>query len=347
MRRRNLWIFFKGILFIQILIIIIIAGVSLDFSRGLTERLTDLNFKPVILPLAGLRISPDVAAALVRETNVMMAGMPDQQTVVKDYLNHRLARDLLVYNMQALATTEMDSAPADREEAQSGETVEPVRTLEQQELNTGDANYKLFQGRLVVLYCTHTGESYIPDSGEARAQGGPGLITQVANHLSQTLKSKGLPSDFVNTVHDYPDFNKSYTNSRKTVARVLDADRSKLLALFDVHRDSIPGREKGDTVSVKGRDAAPILIIVGTDERKPNPNWRQNLDFARRLYQKGARMYPGLIKEVRTKAGTYNQEFYKNSLLLEFGTDYNNLKQCLYASELFADVLIEVVKEEL
>ena len=53
----------------------------------------------------------------------------------------------------------------------------------------------------------------------------------------------------------------------------------------------------------------------------------------------------GLIK-VRTKAGTYNQEYHHHALLLEFGTDQNKLEEVLYAGELFSDILVEVLKEE-
>ncbi|HWP95543.1 MAG TPA: stage II sporulation protein P [Syntrophomonadaceae bacterium] len=346
MRRRNLWTFIKGLLFIQVFVILVIVGVSLDFTRSFTERVGSLDFSPILLPLSSLQISPEAAASLIRQSNTMMAGSPDQRMAVGDYWNQRLPRDLLVFNIQALATTDLDSETPSPDPAASQEEPKTAQVLEQEQLNTDDDNYKLFQDRLVALYCTHSGESYIPDGGDARV-GGPGLIMQVANHLGQTLKSKGLPAEFIDTIHDYPDYNKSYTNSRKTVARVLAQDGSKMLALFDVHRDSIPGVEEGATVMIKGKAASPILIIVGTDARKPHPHWRENLAFAQKLYNQAAKMYPGLIKEVRTKEGTYNQEFFKNSLLLEFGTDRNSLSQCYYASELFADVLIQVLKEEL
>lgn len=58
-------------------------------------------------------------------------------------------------------------------------------------------------------------------------------------------------------------------------------------------------------------------------------------------------MYPGLIKGVRTKAGTYNQEFHPRALLLEFGSDYNTLEEASYAARLFNQVLIEVLKEDI
>jgi stage II sporulation protein P len=53
-----------------------------------------------------------------------------------------------------------------------------------------------------------------------------------------------------------------------------------------------------------------------------------------------------LIKGVRTKSGTYNQEFFDHSLLLEVGSDYNSFAEAKYAGELFAQILLEVLEEE-
>jgi stage II sporulation protein P len=122
--------------------------------------------------------------------------------------------------------------------------------------------------------------------------------------------------------------------------------KDKVLALFDIHRDSIPGESKGSGIRVNGLKAARILIIVGTDERKDHPHWRENLNFAQRLYTASEKLYPGLIKGVRTRAGTYNQEYHDHALLLEFGSDCNSLQEACYSAQLFSKVLIQVLKEE-
>ncbi|MFA7149179.1 MAG: stage II sporulation protein P, partial [Syntrophomonadaceae bacterium] len=205
--------------------------------------------------------------------------------------------------------------------------------------------YQALEDYQVVVYCTHSAETYIPDSGKARCDGERGLINNVAGVISTQLQSAGMKADFIDSIHDYPDYDKSYTNSRETVKKILDS-KEKLLALFDVHRDSIPGKESADTINVRGKKAARILIIVGTDERKEHPHWKSNLAFAESLYQQGEQMYPGLIKGVRTKSGTYNQEFFDHSLLLEVGSDYNSFAEAKYAGELFAQILLEVLEEE-
>ena len=73
----------------------------------------------------------------------------------------------------------------------------------------------------------------------------------------------------------------------------------------------------------------------------------EELEFAQVIYHQGEKKYPGLIKGIRTKAGTYNQEFFPRALLLEFGGDLNSLAEARYAGMLFSDILIEVLKEDL
>lgn len=162
--------------------------------------------------------------------------------------------------------------------------------------------------------------------------------------MSDQLKKKGLKAEHIDTIHDWPDYNQSYTNSRNTVKKLVNNE--EIMALFDVHRDSIPGSTKAATIKINGRKSALILIVVGTDERKDHPHWKENLAFAQKIYQQGQLMYPGLIKGVRTKAGTYNQEYHPHALLLELGSDYNSLEEAKYAGELFTEVLLQVLEKE-
>lgn len=346
MRKRNIWKLIKGLLLMQLFALTIVLGLNTEVTRSLGERIDSIDIG-LVPQIAYLKMSSATAAGMVRDNNTMMAGPPGYRNPLENYAAKRFSQDLMAFNIQALDYEE-DTSDGSEIEPDDGLPAEPLADdLDSSSVNSTSANFQLFKGRLVTLYCTHSGESYVPNSGTVRNEGSSGLITRVAVHLGLSLKEKGLESNFINAVHDYPDFQKSYSNSRKTVTRVMAADKSRLIALFDIHRDSIPGKTEGYRVNIKGQAAAPILIIVGTDERKAHPNWRKNLDFAQRLYKQGAKDYPGLIKEVRTKSGTYNQEFFRNSLLLEFGTDYNSLEECLYSSELFADVLLKVLKEEL
>lgn len=344
MRQKHFASFLKGMLLIQLFILSVVAGLTVDFSAISPEVMQKLQM--IHAPFSGMEISRRQADMMFLETylpfmdddSLLNLGLNKMQTA-------NIAENMIDSHIQVLAyagpetTTEVETEPV--QAVPSGKDDVQDETQEEQKIDN-----RLFKGKKIFIYCTHSAESYIPGTGKARLDGKRGLINKVAENLQKHISAQGLPAEFIDKIHDYPDYDQSYANSRSTVKQILQ-NNDKVLALFDVHRDSIPGTTKAATVTVDGRKSARVLIIVGTNERKPHPEWKKNLAFAEALYERGEKMYPGLIKGVTTKAGTYNQEFHTHALLLEFGSDYNTLEEANYATQLFADVLIQVLKEEM
>ena len=336
--------FIKSIFLMQLFLLVLITGVSAEISSPYLEKMPAFNIQNILLPFKGIELNKKQAASLFREVNVVFAGEKTSFPMTRYYFKEKMPEDLMISSIQALAYGRSEEDLRENEgefEVQLPE-VEPEPLEESRDIDYSS----FFKDCKVVFYCTHSAESYIPDSGRARCDGQRGLVNEVARSISESLSKRGLPAEFEDRVHDFPDYNKSYTNSRETVQKILQSN-NKLLALFDIHRDSIPGLEKAETVEIDGKKSARILIIVGTDERKSHPEWRKNLEFAQEIYRQGEKKYPGLIKGIRTKAGTYNQEFFPRALLLEFGGDLNSLAEAHYAGMLFSDILIEVLKEDL
>ncbi|MDD3852384.1 MAG: stage II sporulation protein P [Syntrophomonadaceae bacterium] len=343
MRQNNIIVFFRSILFIQLFVFITVIGISIDFNAmaGSWESSNGINWPFRII---GVNLDEKNSTALLGNVNVSMAGQV-KSGGFNNYLQQGLARDLMVNALPSLSYKDDEINDPVVENNYPGKYAVPaIKNPDEEPLNKELLN-AAFGNRPVVFYCTHNGETYIPDSGQARFNAEKGLINLVAEELSKNIGKKGISSCFYDRVHDFPDYDRSYTESRQTVKEILEKENNPL-AIFDIHRDSIPGMDKARTVKVKERMSAQILIIVGTDERKSHPDWQKNHAFAQRLYEVGQQMYPGLIKGVRTKAGTYNQEYHPYALLLEFGTDQNKLEEVLYAGELFSDILVEVLKEE-
>lgn len=330
----------------QIFLLVLIAGVSAEISSPYIAigKMPMFKLQDIWLPFKNIELDKKQASRLLRAVNVVFSGEKSSFPLGRDYFKEKMPEDLIINSIQALAysRSEGDFREGGEEKRLQLPEIEAELPEEKQDFD----NTSIFEGCKVVLYCTHSAESYIPDSGKARCEGQRGLINDVARTICESISQQGLTSEFEDRIHDYPDYNKSYTNSRESVQKIL-LSQNKLLALFDIHRDSIPGLEKAETVEINGKKTARILIIVGTDERKSHPDWRDNLEFAQEIYHRGEKKYPGLIKGVRTKAGTYNQEFFPRSLLLEFGGDLNTLAEARYAGILFADILIEMLKEEL
>lgn len=336
MQSNNLFTFVKNILYLQLFLLVIIAGVGIDLGSTKLAQPLRLDRYSLRLRLPVVGVSPALAINLMGYNSVALAGEHTKAGLWLD--QSKIGQKLMAANL---------SIPVSR-----GEQV--VQKMEEFDLPLAKDGQNDYEGKYyddlkdykVVLYCTHSSESYIPDSGKDRVDDGKkGLVNSVAESIAGRLEFGGIKADVVNRIHDYPDYNKSYTSSRKTVQDLVSTEKN-LAALFDIHRDHIPEAESAETVNIKGKMAARVLIIVGTDERKDHPHWKENQAFAEKIYRQGEKMYPGLIKGVRTRPGSYNQEFFNRSLLLEFGTDYNSLAEAEHTAELFAEILLEVLEEE-
>lgn len=196
-------------------------------------------------------------------------------------------------------------------------------------------------GGCVLIYCTHTGETYALTDGVNRLEGRPGGVVTAAAALKEALLEQGVAAFFSGRVHD-ADYGDAYLESEKTAAGMLAA-YPDALAVLDVHRDFGKTREQS-AITVGGIKAAPVLLVVGAGGR-PNGAWRSNYEFARRLAQKMDQLYPGLCAGVRLKDGRYNQHLHPRALLVEIGTTQNSVGEAAAAAEMLAYALVQTLAE--
>lgn len=208
-----------------------------------------------------------------------------------------------------------------------------------------DPSEKPAEGKpLVALYCTHNAESYVSSQGAAKIEGKNGGVYQVAESLKKALEDKYKITAVLDpTLHDYPDWRKSYTNSLVTLEKIKAAYPSVQM-FIDVHRDATTTRES-TTVEIKGEKAAKLMFIVGSDTRLPHPNWQENRQYANRLAHAAEILYPGLVKGVRVQDGRYNQHVSPHCLLLEVGGTENSLEEAKRSASLLADAINLVVND--
>lgn len=340
MHRQGLKSFIKGVLLAQLFLVILLAGISFNLQTVHFPRLDGISLQLFALPFNRFCISDETAMKLFQNSS-FLTGESTLAIMDPAYRERAFSEGLLTASIQALAYADPreDDGIVVLDEEQADDDILTPEPLDETTPTAGNAN-----GSKIIIYCTHTAETYLPEAGRARVDGKRGLITQVAAHLSQAVSEKGWRGVYLDTIHDWPNYQESYIQSRITMKDALKKNQD-VSAVFDVHRDSIPGAKTAETVNIQGNKCAPILIVVGTNERKPHPNWKKNYAFAEALYQAGQNQYPGLIKAVRTKAGTYNQENHDHALLLEFGSDLNTLAEVKMSAELFANVLQSVLIE--
>ena len=196
-------------------------------------------------------------------------------------------------------------------------------------------------GPVVAVYHTHTSQNYAPKTSFATGQ--PGDIVQIGQAFAQALEVRGIGAVHAQSVHDYPVFRVAYENAAETVAATVSANRS-LQMVFDIHRDGLPASAKADRVVTKinGLEVAKILLVVGKD----NPNYAQNLAFAKELEARMEEMYPGLCRGVITKEGTYNQTQHLQSVAVYIGSyPQNTVAQAERSAQLLGNVVATMVQE--
>ena len=158
------------------------------------------------------------------------------------------------------------------------------------------------KGPVILIYHTHTTEGYLKTIGDldrevaVRTMDERYSVVRVGDELARLLKDKyGIDVVHNGTIHDYPDFDKSYLNSAETLSRYLKSYPSIKIAI-DIHRDAVDNGEKLRVVKdVGGKNAARVMFVVGTDAGGlEHPRWKENLLLAVKMQQKLNEYCPGL-----------------------------------------------------
>ncbi len=193
-------------------------------------------------------------------------------------------------------------------------------------------------GPRVLIFHTHTSESYLPASGKTHQFNGKGDIVLIGKRLAETLERKyRIPVLHCDTIHDHYPFRDSYQRSLATVEEYLKR-HPELEVILDVHRDATPGLEH--RVMIQNRPAAKIVLVVGTDRLGlQHPNWEKNHQFAMELVDAINRIYPDLAHRVILADARYNQHLHEKAVLVEIGNEKSTLEESLYSAELFAEIL--------
>lgn len=196
---------------------------------------------------------------------------------------------------------------------------------------------------LVAIYSTHSAESYVPYCGRESESGGRGGVYVASSVVAETLANKGIGTLVSDTIHDYPDWRKSYSNSLATASKLL-ADNPSVKIIIDMHRDGGVPKES-TTVEIDGKNAAKIMLVVGSDQRYEHPKWKENYGFAKKIGDKMEEMYPGLLRTVKVQNGRYNQHISTHSILVEMGATENTIEEVEYSSVMLANVLAAVLAD--
>lgn len=203
----------------------------------------------------------------------------------------------------------------------------------------------------ILIFHTHTCESYTASGGYEYKQTGNFRTTdknysvvRVGRELDKQLTSYGYHVIHNETYHDYPSYTGSYSNSLKTVTKLL-AENKNTDIVIDLHRDAIGDTTYAPTVKIGDEYAAQLMFVIGGNGSTiKHETWAQNLKFAVKIQEKANELYPGLFKPIILRYSGYNQHVSKAATIIEVGSTGNTLDQCLNSMKYLAKVMDEALK---
>ena len=215
------------------------------------------------------------------------------------------------------------------------------------EMQNNDYTYS----RNVMIYHTHTCESYTQEAGFEYAASGNYRTTdlnfsvsRVGDELEKNLKSLNFNVIHDKTYHDFPAYSGSYDRSYDTVNNLVNENQNYEI-IFDIHRDAVGSDGSyAPTVKIGEEYAAQLMFVIGTDAGGlEHPNWRKNLSFAFKVQSKANELYPGLFKPIMLSNSRFNQNLGSGACIIEVGATGNTLQQAMNSMKYLSIVLDNVI----
>lgn len=213
------------------------------------------------------------------------------------------------------------------------------------QMDSGEPQVLILHTHATETYRTHTGLWYAPGD-TARTTDTATNMCAVGEVMARELNAAGIVTIHDTTLNDYPSYTGSYEGSRAVAQKYL-AEYPSIKVIIDVHRDAIEsdGVRMAPVCQVNGRQAAQVMLIAGCDNGTtvPLPNYRENLRFAAAWEAAMEAAYPGLTRPVLFSYRYYNQDLAPGALLIEVGGHGNSLDEAMYAGQLAARALAQVL----
>lgn len=230
---------------------------------------------------------------------------------------------------------------AEKGENIAKETEEKKKTKDKDEKK--EKSVKLSKKPLVIIYHTHSSESYMPyKSSNYHREKEKGTVRDVGSVMKKTLEKKGIKVIHDKTLHDRPSYNESYNRSLETITAL----RKKYPSadyIIDLHRDAAPSSvSEGKYTVIDGKRVAKFSLVVG----QQNENYVELYDYAKKVSEKAGGMYNGFGGPIIERNYRYNEYVSNRSLLLEIGNNRNTIEEARLCGRYFAEVLASIIKSE-
>lgn len=225
--------------------------------------------------------------------------------------------------------------------------------IDVQRLMSEPLKYKFDDDSKVLVYHTHTNESYLSDISDINNMSIPPRssderinVVRVGQELCANLEGFNIRTIHSKKYHNVPNDRGAYARSLATVFEYIKKDPSISVTL-DIHRDGISDSRKLRMVeNVDSVNVSQIMIVVGTNKTGlSHDRWRENLKFALKLQKKLIEYNPNIVKPIFISKNRYNQHLTDCSLLIEIGGDGNLIDESIQSTKYIARALSEIYQE--
>lgn len=193
----------------------------------------------------------------------------------------------------------------------------------------------------VYIYSTHSNEEYSYQKNNLYS-----IIPNVKTAsyiLKEELNNLGINVliEEKNTIDILNSRNLPYSSAYKISRELLENAKNNnqdLKYFLDIHRDSV--KKNITTVTIDNLNYARIMFVLGLE----NPNYKENKEVMTIINDYLNTNYVGLSRGIYEKQGSgvdglYNQDFNKNTLLIEIGGIENTIEEVSNSVKVLAKAL--------
>ena len=195
----------------------------------------------------------------------------------------------------------------------------------------------------VLILHTHTTESYTQKGEGYRETSAYRTLDERYNMLSigdlvaDLLRERGIRVIHDRNLHDYPSYNGSYSDSRKTAREYLE-QYPGIRLILDLHRDASDGTT-GQLRTLAASEQTPcaqLMVVIGTN----HDAYEENLSLGLKLHAQLERQSPGITRPLQLRSQRFNQDLLPGMLLIEVGAAGNTHQEALEAARQLALAVI-------
>ncbi len=191
----------------------------------------------------------------------------------------------------------------------------------------------------VLIYHTHNSEGY---SEERTSNNEEHNVVGVG-----TLVAKELEENYgISVIHDKTNhsasYEQSYNKSRETVKKYTN-EYDDFKMVIDIHRDSVGEHNKKNlTANINGENLAKVMFVT----TRNNQYFNDAESLAYRFINKANELFPDILRRQETYKynrgqNAFNQDFNKNSMLIEVGAEVNTSKEAQATAKYIARLIAE------